>query len=104
MRAAIEAPQQQTGTVELAIPDLEQAMVTGKLRHMRRALSKKYKLTRNRERCVMHNAFQPISGGLPCFSFRARADRGGIDFRGCFFRNSGEREYHHNHSTGRRNC
>ena len=62
MRGAIEAPQQQTGTIELAIPDLEQAMVTGKLRHMRRALSRKYKLTRNGERCVMHNAFQPIRG------------------------------------------
>ena len=77
MRAAMEAPQQQTGTVELAIPDLEQAMVTGKLRHMRRALSKKYKLTRSGERRVMHNAFQSQLGvnHVSAFESGQAADR-----------------------------
>ena len=97
MRAAIEAPQQPAGTIELANPALEQAMVTGKLRHMRRALSKKYKLTRNGKRCVMNNAFQPIRG-LTMFQLSSPGKLLIADgFRGCFFRNSGEREHHRNH-------
>ena len=36
--------------------------------------------------------FQLSSPGKPLIA---------ADFRGCFFRNSGEREYHHNHSTDR---